>query len=122
MGWPRFIFLGTVIGLARTFASMHFSSVSLLLNESVSSDHRGTMNGLSTLGGSVAKTIGPMFAGTVFAACVNSNLWSERFGAFTAFGILTALSALVALVALRAKGEIQKPSYTQFSEGTVEEK
>ena len=78
MGWPRFIFLGLTIGLARTFASMHFSSVSLLLNESVVPEHRGTMNGLSTLGGSVAKAFGPVFAGTVFAGCVNSSVWSER--------------------------------------------
>lgn len=78
MGWPRFIFLGLAIGLARTFASMHFSSVSLLLNGSVVTEHRGTMNGLSMFGGSVAKAFGPIFAGTVYAGCVNSSKWSER--------------------------------------------
>ncbi|GMI04826.1 hypothetical protein TrLO_g15104 [Triparma laevis f. longispina] len=99
MGWSRFIFLGLTIGLSRTFASMHFSSVSLLLNDSVEKEVRGTMNGLSTLGGSVMKFLGPIFAGVLFAGCVNSDAWGAKVGAFAAFFVTGLLAIGVGLMA-----------------------
>ena len=78
---------------------MHFSSVSLLLNDSVEKEVRGTMNGLSTLGGSVMKFLGPIFAGVLFAGCVNSDAWGAKVGAFAAFFVTGLLAVGVGLMA-----------------------
>ena len=59
---------------------MHFSTISLLLNDSVEREVLGTMNGLSNLGGSVMKFMGPIFAGVMFAGFVNSEIWGARVG------------------------------------------
>lgn len=84
--------------------SMHFSSVSLLMNESVEEDVRGTMNGLSTLGGSVAKGAAPLFAGVCYAYCVNNEeVWSARAGAFIAFATTASFAVVIAVVAMRDK-------------------
>jgi hypothetical protein len=106
LSWPVFTFLATVIGVARVFASMHFSCVSMMLNESVTNpNHRGTMNGLSSLGGSVLKAIAPVFAGIAYAACVNTDSWSPEIGSFIAFSTLATASCLVAFIAIKANIE-----------------
>jgi len=124
--WPAFLYLTILIGVTRgerrtvncialklkffcaslrsspslivAFASMFFSSITLMCNATVHKSHRGTMNGLSMLGGSVAKMLGPLAAGTIFATSV-SGFIDERVGSFLAFGVVSIVGFRVALMA-----------------------
>lgn len=69
--WPTLIFVSFLYGIVRTFSSVVFSTCTILLNSSVPSHQRGTMNGLAMLGGSITKGCGPIFGGVLFSFCVN---------------------------------------------------
>ena len=104
ISWSVFLYLTFVVGCARLCASQYFSCISLMLNQSVQNpNHRGSMNGLSSLGDSFMKALAPVFAGRTFAGCVTSSLWTPRVGALVAFGCMSGLSLVVSLVSRRAK-------------------
>ena len=98
--WAAFIYLAVIIGITRAFASMFFSSITLMSNATVHKSHRGTMNGLSMLGGSVAKMLAPISAGTLFAVCV-AGFIDERVGSFLAFGLVSFAGTVCAVMASR---------------------
>lgn len=104
ISWSVFLYLTFVVGCARLCASQYFSCISLMLNQSVQNpNHRGSMNGLSSLGDSFMKALAPVFAGRTFAGCVTSSLWTPRVGALVAFGCMSGLSLVVSMVSTRAK-------------------
>jgi MFS family permease len=86
--WSTFYFLAAILAAYRVFALVFFTSISVAVNRSVPSSERATMNGLSVLGGSVAKGLGPIFAGCLVTFSVS---WLGRFGSiliFAAIGLL----------------------------------
>eukprot|EP00541_Cyclophora_tenuis_P010602 CAMPEP_0116550926 /NCGR_PEP_ID=MMETSP0397-20121206/5686_1 /TAXON_ID=216820 /ORGANISM="Cyclophora tenuis, Strain ECT3854" /LENGTH=57 /DNA_ID=CAMNT_0004075787 /DNA_START=793 /DNA_END=963 /DNA_ORIENTATION=- len=57
------------------------------------------MNGLSTVGSSLAKGIGPVFAGLLVAFCLSSGLFSPQFGATLIFVVFSAIGLFIATLA-----------------------
>ena len=70
--WPTLIFLSLVYAVVRAFASVTFSTLTMTTNRTVVPAHRATMNGLSMLGGSLAKGAGPAFTGILFSTSVDN--------------------------------------------------
>ena len=70
--WPTLIFLSVVYAVVRAFASVTFSTLTMTTNRTVIPAHRATMNGLSMLGGSLAKGAGPAFTGILFSTSVDN--------------------------------------------------
>lgn len=56
------------------------------------------MNGLSTLGGSIAKALGPTFAGALVAFSFSSGIFSPHVGAVFMFSLIGGLGALVSVL------------------------
>jgi MFS family permease len=86
--WSTFCFLALILAMYRVFALVFFSNISVAVNRSVPSSERATMNGLSMLGGSIAKGLGPIFAGFLVTSSV---AWFGKYGSlmiFTSIGLL----------------------------------
>lgn len=88
-----FVYLCLVIMLNKAFFLLFFSNISVAINQTVPAKHRAALNGLSILGGSLAKGMGPTFAGL-------TATWSiallDRFGSILMFGSVGLLSSFVA--------------------------
>ncbi|VEU43360.1 unnamed protein product [Pseudo-nitzschia multistriata] len=99
-------YLSIVYAFIRAFSSVVFSTITMLLNRTVPAHQRGTMNGLSMLGGSLAKACGPLFGGVLFSRSVNSV--TPPFGSVLVYGIMSALGGLLVLQTtfLRMHGDV----------------
>lgn len=65
------LFLSMLYAVIRTFSSVVFSTITMTTNRTVPAHQRATMNGLSMLGGSLAKACGPLFGGILFSSSVD---------------------------------------------------
>merc|ERR1711959_698253 len=74
------LFLSVLYAVIRTFSSVVFSTITMTTNRTVPAHHRATMNGLSMLGGSLAKACGPLFGGILFSSSVDRITPPFRFG------------------------------------------
>ena len=93
---PSFLFLSILFAINRIFASLFFTSVSIATNRLVPTSHRGSMNGLSVLGSSVSKAMGPAVAGVLVAFCVSSGIFANPvIGSFFVFGLIGVGGTLV---------------------------
>ena len=72
------------------------SSLTVALNRTVLPSHRGAMNGLVAMGGSVARAIGPIFSGALITACLSTSFIPPRIGAFMLFVVIGTLGSIVA--------------------------
>jgi hypothetical protein len=91
--WIGFWFIAIVLFVYKVMAISFFTAISVACNHTVSSEQRGTMNGISVLGGSIAKGLGPTFAGIVVAY---STRWFQNYASITMFGSLVIISSMVA--------------------------
>ena len=91
-----FIFLGCVQAVYRVLSNVFFSSLSMAVNRSVPPHQRGTINGLSVLGGSVAKALGPAFSGVMVAFCVASGIFEPHVGIMVVFSMFSVICVSVA--------------------------
>src|SRR5690606_27815985 len=66
--------LGIVVVYIRCCNAVAFSCVSILINNSVPKQHRGSLNGLSMTLGSAAKAIAPVLASVLFAWSLHNGL------------------------------------------------
>lgn len=90
-----FLFLGIIFAAIRSFSSIVFSTISMLLNRTVPDDQRASMNGLSMLGGSLAKALGPLFGGILFStSAVNVT---PPFGSVVVYSTTTFLGLCLAV-------------------------
>jgi MFS family permease len=106
--WSAFLFLAMLLGVCRIFGLVFFSSITIATNRTVIPCHRGTMNGLSMLGGSVAKGLGPIVAGSLTAFGISSGTLSPHAGAvfvFLVIGVSALLTACMTLCMLHPKSE-----------------
>jgi hypothetical protein len=92
--WSTFIFVSIVLSVHRCFSMVFFSNVAVALNRTVSTANRGAMNGVAGLGASVAKALGPTFAG--FLTTISIKLFQE-YASISIFGILGVLGLFVSL-------------------------
>ena len=72
-------------------ANVLISSLTIATNRTVSADERATMNGISMLGGSIAKTIGPAFAGFMVSLLLGNSAIDPVFGSTLLFGVMSTL-------------------------------
>lgn len=94
--WSSFIFLAIVIGTAKIFTCLYFAAITITTNRTVPASLRATTNGLSTTGGSVAKGLGPIFAGvlvTISFSVSNENI--ARYGSVFIWCTISMLGLLV---------------------------
>ena len=92
LSWTTFVFLGFISAMYRVFSFCFFSSISVLANRAVPSSQRATMNGLSGLGASVVKGLGPACAGWLVSTSVT---WLGSVASVLIFGVLGGLGILV---------------------------
>jgi len=83
------VFLSVLYAVIRVFSSVVFSTLTMATNRTVPAHHRATMNGLSMLGGSFAKALGPLFGGIVFSTSVGHV--TPPFGSVVVYGITAVL-------------------------------
>ena len=95
--WSTFVFLAGLLALYRCFALVFFSSISIATNRTVPVSDRASMNGLSVLGGSVAKALGPSFAGLLTTLSVR---WLGSFASLLVFGSVSILGLSVLTLSL----------------------
>jgi MFS family permease len=96
-----FCFLALCLAMYRVFALVFFGSISVAVNRSVPASERATMNGLSMLGGSIAKGLGPIFSGFLVTSSV---AWFGKYGSlmiFTTIGLLGCGVMMTAFIFLQ---------------------
>lgn len=89
------VFLSALYAIIRSFSSVVFSTITMTCNRSVPAHQRASMNGLSMLGGSLAKSIGPLFGGILFSTSVNNV--TPPFGSVIVYGTITLLGVCLSL-------------------------
>lgn len=94
--WSAFIYLSLLLAACRIFGLVFFSSITIATNRTVIPSHRGTMNGLSMLGGSCAKGLGPVFAGLLVSFGISSGTFAPKVGAAVVFAIIGLCAAITA--------------------------
>mmetsp|Transcript_49163 Transcript_49163/g.74765 ORF Transcript_49163/g.74765 Transcript_49163/m.74765 type:complete len:628 (+) Transcript_49163:155-2038(+) len=92
--WSAFAFLSILLACYRVFTLCFFSSITIVCNRTVSASHRGTMNGLNMLGGSVAKGLGPIFAGALVSFSTSSGIVAPELGGVVIYSVLGLLGAM----------------------------
>lgn len=94
--WATFCYLSILIAVARVFAIAFFSSMVIATNRTVPASQRASMNGLSMLGGSVAKGAGPAFAGFLVTFSVSSGVFCH-VGEVFVFFVISFLMYMIAI-------------------------
>ena len=97
------VYLSVVFAIYRIFSLVFFSSVTVATNRTVDPSLRGVLNGISSLGGSVAKGVGPIFSGALVAICFSSGVFNPVVGGFVIFltiGVCGAVAALISICLL----------------------
>jgi len=97
LNFSSLAFLSAVYATIRVFVAVAISSITMTTNRTVPSHQRGTLNGLSMLGGSLAKALGPLFGGILFSTCVNHM--TPPFGSVAVYGIMTVLGICLCVYA-----------------------
>uniref|UniRef100_A0A7S2Y995 Major facilitator superfamily (MFS) profile domain-containing protein n=1 Tax=Entomoneis paludosa TaxID=265537 RepID=A0A7S2Y995_9STRA len=106
--WSSLSFLGLVYATTRVFSSVVFSTITMTTNRTVPSHHRATMNGLSMLGGSLAKAAGPAFAGVLFSVSVGTI--PPPYGSVVVYGIISLMGVGLYMQATR----LEEPSLDEI--------
>jgi len=101
--WTTFVLLSAVYAFIRVFSLLVFSTLTMTTNRTVPTHHRATMQGLSMLGGSLAKACGPTFAGILFSSSVRHFI--PPMGSVVVFGIISVLGLCVSVLTLMLKPE-----------------
>jgi len=71
--WQLFLVI-FIVSCTKMCIMLAFTSISLLLNDTVESDKRASMNGFSMAIGSLSKSIGPFLGAILLAWSINGNL------------------------------------------------
>ena len=93
-----FLYLSGLLAVYRVFGLALFSSLTVALNRTVLPSHRATMNGLSAVGGSTAKALGPTFSGALVAFSFSSGVFSPHAGAMFMFLVLAGMGTIVVIL------------------------
>jgi len=119
LNWVSFLYLSTISASFRIFGSIYYSSIFIVLNDTVPATHRATMNGLQTLGGSVSKFVAPLFSGLMATFSYSSGMLPPWLGSAFIWIILALLGVghTFALIMLGWKND----KITNDDEGNDEE-
>jgi hypothetical protein len=78
------------------------------------------MNGLSMLGGSIAKGLGPIFAGLLMSSGISSGLFPPKVGSALVFVIIGLCSAITAGVTFVLIGNKQDNGDAYGTDNTID--
>jgi MFS family permease len=92
--WSTFVFISIVLSVHRCFSMVFFSNIAVKLNRTVSTANRGALNGVAGLGASVAKALGPTFAGLLTTMSIK---WFQEYASIFIFGILGVLGLFISV-------------------------
>jgi hypothetical protein len=96
--WATFSFLSILFAMYRVFVVAYFTTLVVALNRTVVPAHRGTLNGLTTLGGSITKSVGPAFTGLLVAFSLSSGVFNPHVGAVFMWLVIGALGCVSCFV------------------------
>jgi len=86
--WSAYIFLCVILGIKNIAVNLSFSSLTIAVNRSVPSTQRASVNGLSMLGGSVGKALGPICAGYLATLTLSGTVFVPSVGVMFLFGCI----------------------------------
>ena len=87
------LFLAFLLAFQRITSLLFFTSISVLINRTVDPANRATVNGLSVVGASVARGLGPLLAGLLMTVSV---ILCGRYASLLLFGTIGGLCVLLA--------------------------
>ena len=90
-GWWQIAYLSIVSGITMISGSVFLGCSTIGANRTVSTDRRATMNGLSSLGTSIGRGAGPIFAGFLVASSMTSRIIPSEFGGWLIYIVLFLL-------------------------------
>ena len=93
LAFTSLVFLSVLYAVIRSFSSVVFSTITMTTNRTVPEHHRASMNGLAMLGGSLAKSLGPLFGGILFSTSVNHV--TPPFGSVVVYTIIGFLGTFL---------------------------
>lgn len=85
LSYPAFIFLCFISGMKNVGGNVAVSALTIATNRTVPSNHRATMNGLSMLGGSFMKAIGPACAGFLASFLIGGGVFRPVVGSIVLY-------------------------------------
>lgn len=97
--WGAFAYLVANLALARAFGLTYFSGITVATNRLVPPSQRATLNGFGGLGASVAKSLGPAFAGLLVAFSFSSGWFTPHVGAWFLFATIGAVNVVTTVAA-----------------------
>eukprot|EP00546_Thalassionema_frauenfeldii_P016684 CAMPEP_0178895346 /NCGR_PEP_ID=MMETSP0786-20121207/537_1 /TAXON_ID=186022 /ORGANISM="Thalassionema frauenfeldii, Strain CCMP 1798" /LENGTH=476 /DNA_ID=CAMNT_0020565569 /DNA_START=20 /DNA_END=1447 /DNA_ORIENTATION=+ len=83
---PAYSVLAILMGLSKVFSCLCFAGLAIMTNRTVPASLRATTNGLSGVGGSVAKAFGPLFAGCLVS--LSFSIWGGSLLIWSTIGLL----------------------------------
>ena len=90
-----FLLLSAVYAVVQVFSVLVISTLTMTTNRTVPSQHMGSMQGLSMVGESIAKAVGPAFSGILFSSSV--GYFIPPTGSIVVFSIFSFLGICLAL-------------------------
>lgn len=112
-----FAYLAIVLASTKVATLLFFSSISVAVNRSVPASQMATTNGLAMLGGSVAKSLGPLLAGWLVTQSV---AWCGPSGSLLMYGVLGVLGASLTLACYAWLGDEEVVTPTTSVETSYE--
>lgn len=93
-GWVQIGFLSFLQGIAMISGSVYLGCNTIGANRTVDSSTRATMNGLSSLGTSTGRGLGPIFAGFLVAGCMASGIIPDQIAGWVLYVVLLCIGLL----------------------------
>jgi MFS family permease len=94
-GWLQLVYLSLLSGMIMIANSVFLACTTIGANRTVEASHRAAMNGLSSIGTSVGRGGGPIFAGFLVAGAMTSGVVPPEFGGWVVY-IVLAISGMIA--------------------------
>lgn len=105
-GWLQIAYLAFVTGIIMICNSVFLGCSTIGANRSVEPFERATMNGMSSIGTSIGRGLGPICAGLLVAALMTSPILPASLGGWCLYGLLGVIGVASYLTTLKiSKGE-----------------
>jgi len=91
LSWLAYIFLISIYACKNIGINVLVSSITIATNRTVSADQRASMNGISMLGGSIVKALGPACAGFLISFLLGGNTVAPVAGSIILYGIISCI-------------------------------
>jgi len=104
LSWSSYIFLCAILGIRNIGVTIAFSIITIATNETVPATLRARMNGISMLGGSLAKALGPACAGILVSSLMRGRFFAPIIGVWSLFTIMSVIGlSFVIFVVLKLR-------------------